>query len=104
MFGALTLNDIVLIDGTGAPAVPGTRVVADDGVVVKIERAAGDGAGPDVVQGHGRWLLPGLWDTHMHHGFSAGGLTSAEELSAEQLLLNWRGLSAQRGHVRGQHG
>ena len=26
----------------------------------------------------------------MHHGFSAGGLTSAEELSAEQLLLNWR--------------
>ena len=90
MSGALTLNDIVLIDGTGAPAVPGTRVVVDDGVVVKIERAAGDGAGPDVVQGHGRWLLPGLWDTHMHHGFSAGGLTSAEELSGEQLLLNWR--------------
>lgn len=55
------------------------------------------------MQGHGRWLLPGLWDTHMHHGFSAGGLTSAEELSAEQLMLNWR-LPAQRGHVSGQHG
>jgi imidazolonepropionase-like amidohydrolase len=26
----------------------------------------------------------------MHHGFSAGGLVSAEELSEEQLLLNWR--------------
>ena len=26
----------------------------------------------------------------MHHGFSAGGMTSAEETSGEQLLLNWR--------------
>ena len=90
MSGALTLNDIVLIDGTGASAVPGSRVVVGDGVVVAVERAAGHGDGPHVVQGHGRWLLPGLWDTHMHHGFSAGGLISAEELSAEQLLLNWR--------------
>jgi imidazolonepropionase-like amidohydrolase len=86
----LTLNDIVLIDGTGRAAVPGSRVVVEDGVVVAVERAAGHGDGPDVVQGHGRWLLPGLWDTHMHHGFSAGGLVSAEELSADQLLLNWR--------------
>jgi imidazolonepropionase-like amidohydrolase len=66
-------------------------VVVEDGVIVAVERAAQPGGGPDVVQGRGRWLLPGLWDTHMHHGFSAGGMTSAEELSSDQLLLNWRG-------------
>lgn len=87
-----TLDDVVLIDGTGAPAVPGTRVVIEDGVVVAVKRrpAAATAGGGSVVPGHGRWLLPGLWDTHMHHGFSAGGMTSAEEISSEQLLLNWR--------------
>ena len=86
-----TLNDVVLIDGTGAPAVPDSRVVIEDGVVVAIQPAAGSAGGGSVVQGRGRWLLPGLWDTHMHHGFSAGGMTSAEEISGEQLLANWRG-------------
>ena len=86
-----TLNDVVLIDGTGAPAVPGSRVVIEDGVVVAVQPAARSAGGGSVVQGRGRWLLPGLWDTHMHHGFSAGGMTSADELSGEQLLANWRG-------------
>ena len=99
-----TLNDVVLIDGTGGPAVPETRVVIEDGVVVAVEPAARTAGGAAVVQGRGRWLLPGLWDSHMHHGFSAGGMTSAEEISGEQLLLNWRGLPAQWSHLRGQHG
>jgi imidazolonepropionase-like amidohydrolase len=90
MSQTLTLDDVVLVDGTGAPAAPGSRVVVEDGVIVAVERADGHADGSQVVQGHGRWLLPGLWDTHMHHGFSAGGLSSAEELSADQLLLNWR--------------
>ena len=34
MSGDLTVNDVVLIDGTGAPAAPGTCVVVQDGVVV----------------------------------------------------------------------
>ena len=85
-----TLNDVVLIDGTGVPAVAERRVVIEDGVVAAVQPAAATSGGRSVVQGHGRWLLPGLWDTHMHHGFSAGGMTSAAEISGEQLLLNWR--------------
>ena len=64
MSGDLTLDDVVLIDGTGASAVPGRRVVVENGVIVAVERAAGHGDGPNVVPGGGRWLLPGLWDTH----------------------------------------
>jgi imidazolonepropionase-like amidohydrolase len=85
-----TLNDVVLINGTGGPPVPETGVVIEDGVVVEVKPAAAIADGRSVVQGRGRWLLPGLWDTHMHHGFSAGGMTSAEETSADQRLLNWR--------------
>ena len=70
---ALAFDDVVLIDGTGAPPVPRARVVVEDGLIVAVEHAAGNLNGPNVVRGRGRWLLPGLWDTHVHHGFSEAG-------------------------------
>jgi imidazolonepropionase-like amidohydrolase len=92
MSEALVLNDFTLFRGTGEPPIPAARVVIADGVITSVE------AGPThvaqeghVLEGRGRWLLPGLWDTHMHHGFSAGALLSPEEFSDEQLQLNWRG-------------
>ena len=87
--GSLTLDDVVLVDGTGAPPRGGARVVVDDGVITAVGQATHSCDGP-AVQGQGRWLLPGLWDTHMHHGFSAGAMLSAEEVSEEQQLLSWR--------------
>lgn len=85
-----TMDDVTLIDGSGAPPVSHARVIIEDGVVAAIGPATATAGGSPVVRGQGRWLLPGLWDTHMHHGFSAGGMTSAEEISDEQGLLNWR--------------
>jgi imidazolonepropionase-like amidohydrolase len=85
------VDDIVLIDGTGAPPIPGTSVIIEDGVVAAIEPSGSRAVGPKAVAGEGRWLLPGLWDTHMHHAFSAGAMTSARETSTEQRLLSWRG-------------
>ena len=90
MTGALVLDDFSLIDGTGAAPVRGAHVVVDDGVVVSVGTGSPPVTGAKVLAGHGRWLLPGLWDTHMHNAFSAGGLVSSDELSQEQLVLNWR--------------
>jgi imidazolonepropionase-like amidohydrolase len=86
----LVLHDFTLVDGTGGAPVPRAQVVVEDGVVVSVGTASAPVAGATVVEGRGRWLLPGLWDTHVHHRFSAGGLLSPEEFSEEQLLLNWR--------------
>ncbi len=90
MTGALVLDNFTLLDGTGGAPVPGGRVVVEDGVIVSVGSGSPHGTEAKVIEGRGRWLLPGLWDTHIHHGFSAGGLLSPEELSEEQLLLNWR--------------
>jgi len=91
MAEALVLDDFTLIDGTGGAPVPRAQVVVDDGVIVSVGAASTPIADTTtVVAGRGRWLLPGLWDTHMHHRFSAGGLLLPEEFSEEQLLLNWR--------------
>ena len=90
MTDVLVLDNFTVFDGTGGAPIPGGRVVVEDGVIVAVASGSPHVPGAKVIQGHGRWLLPGLWDTHMHHGFSAGALLSPEELSEEQLLLNWR--------------
>ena len=89
MTGRVVLEDFVLLDGGQSP-LPAARVVIEEGVIVSVgERSAASPTGT-VIEGAGRWLLPGLWDTHIHHAFSAGGMVSAEEFSEEQLRLNWR--------------
>src|SRR5918997_2424884 len=90
MTDALVLENFSLVDGTGGSPVSGAWVVIEDGVIVSAGKGSPPAPSAKVLEGRGRWLLPGLWDTHMHIGFSAGGLVSSEELSEEQLLLNWR--------------
>lgn len=71
-----------LIDGTGAPPVVDAVVV---GVGDRITCAGGPGAcvvpaSADVLDARGRWLIPGLIDTHVHLDFGAQGAGSREQL------------------------
>jgi imidazolonepropionase-like amidohydrolase len=84
------LEDVVLLDGTGAPPVASARVVVDDGVIASVGRAGEPLGSGMVVEGRGRWLVSGLWDTHIHCAFSAGGCVRPEEFSEDQLLRNWQ--------------
>jgi imidazolonepropionase-like amidohydrolase len=87
----LILSDITLIDGTGRGPAPETTVVVEDSHIVAVDQKRRRRAGARVVEGRGRWLLPGLWDTHIHHVFAGGGFVWAEEFSEEQRQLSWRG-------------
>jgi imidazolonepropionase-like amidohydrolase len=84
----LVLEDVVVLDGTGGPPTPHARVVVDDGVIASVGAAGAPIQGGSVVEGRGRWLLPGLWDTHIHYVLSAGGCVWPEEFSHQQLLSN----------------
>ena len=64
----LAITGGTLIDGTGAPPVPDGVVTVRDGIVVCVgsrgdcpvdERA-------QIIDATGRWLIPGLIDTHIH--------------------------------------
>lgn len=63
----LTITNVRIVDGTGAPARPGAvRVVAGRiEAVGEVRPARGD----SVVDGHGLVLAPGFIDTHSHHDF-----------------------------------
>ena len=50
---------------TAPPAEP-IDVVVESGVVTAVGRGLAAPAGADVVAADGRWLIPGLWDHHVH--------------------------------------
>jgi hypothetical protein len=56
---------VVPLDG---PAIAGpVDVLIEDGVITRTG-AVGRPAGVRVVEADGRWLIPGLWDAHVHLG------------------------------------
>ncbi|MFC2165376.1 amidohydrolase family protein [Acidobacteriota bacterium] len=69
----LVLTNVTLIDGTGAPPQSGVSIVIVDELIsavgstdkIEIPRKA------IVVDASGKYIIPGLWDMHVH--FYAGG-------------------------------
>ena len=74
---------MTVIDGTGAAAKPDTSVIVRDGRIARIGTAS-EVVAPEsaqVVDGSGKFLIPGLWDMHGH-------LTDAGEGALAQLVEN----------------
>ena len=64
--GDILVRDVTLIDGTGAPARPRTSVLVQSGIIAAVGTALTAPAGAQVVDGTGKFLVPGLIDTHAH--------------------------------------
>jgi imidazolonepropionase-like amidohydrolase len=64
------LNHVLMFDSVAGRYVPDRAVLIADGKVAAVG-AAGSikaPAGATVIDGHGKTLLPGLWDSHQHVG------------------------------------
>jgi imidazolonepropionase-like amidohydrolase len=64
----LAITDVTVLDMTGAPPRPDHVVLVDDGVVGDVgpsEKVALP-PGAEIVPGEAGWLIPGLWDMHVH--------------------------------------
>lgn len=64
----LAITDVTVINGTGGPPAAGRTLLVADGRIAAIapaERVAVP-AGARVVDGAGKFLIPGLWDMHVH--------------------------------------
>jgi hypothetical protein len=67
--GPFVINNVTVIDGTGKPARPHMRVTVKDGRIESVEPFRPDSKPPTgarVIDGAGKFLIPGLWDTHIH--------------------------------------
>jgi imidazolonepropionase-like amidohydrolase len=105
----LIIHDVTVIDATGAPAKPHQTVIVRDGKIDAID-SSGDGFGGKLpgthVDGTGKFLIPGLWDMHVHMVFGdwfplgkevtlpmfiANGITGLRDMGGElEVLQQWR--------------
>ncbi len=97
---ALVFTDVTVIDATGAPAKP------DMTVVIRGDRIEALGKtskltvprNAHVVDATGKFLIPGLWDMHIHPRFgknflalfTANGVTGVRVMWGEPMHHKWR--------------
>jgi hypothetical protein len=64
----MVIHDVTVIDGTGAPPREHVDLVLRDGRIASIEDAstAGRPGGARVIDGRGKYVMPGLVDMHAH--------------------------------------
>ena len=107
----LYLDDVTVIDATGAPPQPHRRVIVRDdrivGIVPREELGkASEKLAGTWVDGRGKFLIPGLWDMHVHMVFGdwfprgkeitlplfiANGITGVRDMGGElDVLQQWR--------------
>ena len=103
--GALLIafTHVAVIDGTGRPPQPDMTVIVRDGRVAAVG-PSGRAAVPEgarVVDGAGRFLIPGLWDMHVHLQlgdtdrmmalFVASGVLGVRDMAASaEKIFAWR--------------
>src|SRR5918911_803520 len=64
----LAITGVTVIDATGAPARPGMTVVVTGDRITAVGKSGEVDVpeGARVVDGKGKYLIPGLWDMHVH--------------------------------------
>ncbi len=64
----IAITDVTVIDATGAPPLPHMTVVIEGERISEIRPTNADRnpEGTHIVDGTGRFLIPGLWDAHVH--------------------------------------
>lgn len=97
----LVLTHVTVIDATGAEAKPDMTVIVRDGRIAALGRSdkIQPPKGAQVVDASGKFLIPGLWDMHVHEWnkeaffplFIANGVTGVRDMfSPLPPIKQWR--------------
>jgi imidazolonepropionase-like amidohydrolase len=104
---SLVIRDVTVIDATGRAAEPHSTVVIDGDHIVAVSRAKKTHVPRNavVVDGAGKFLIPGLWDMHVHGAsdgraawshllFVANGVVGVRDMSGPPDAHAWRATQA----------
>ena len=105
---ALAITHVTVIDATGAPPQADMTVIVHDQRITELGKSSEVRApvGAVIVNGRGKYLIPGLWDMHVHTVFGdwlprdervvpplfvANGVTGVRDMGGElDVLKEWR--------------
>lgn len=96
--GTLAITNINVLSSEGDRMIANQTVILDNGVIVSIDSLAKIPEKASVIDGAGKYLIPGLIDAHVHLFQSpndlllyiANGVTEVRELIGEKHHLEWR--------------
>lgn len=98
---SLILAHVTVIDATGAKPRPDVSVEVAQGRILRIQPEIKPAADERVIDGKGKFLIPGLWDMHVHITdpdvffplFLAAGVTGVREMYSgipANVAAQWR--------------
>jgi imidazolonepropionase-like amidohydrolase len=96
----LFIKNGTLIDGTGRDAVPNTLIVVEGNTIAQIGQP-NDTMRPEtpddiVIDAQGKYILPGLIDTHCHISLHQGELPGVKYTSTAEFCTLWAARSISR--------
>lgn len=96
---AIAITNVTVIDTTGGPVQPGMTVVITGDRITEVGKSGKVSIPKDarVVDATGKFLIPGLWDMHIHWYdasylplFTANGVTGVRMMWGSPLHHKWR--------------
>ena len=107
----IAIRHVTVIDATGAPARPDMTVIIVGDRITQIAKSSGAAIpkGAQVVNATGKFLIPGLWDMHVHPTgkdylalFIANGVTGIRIMWGSPNHYEWR-KQIEAGQLLGPH-
>jgi imidazolonepropionase-like amidohydrolase len=88
--GALVIRNARLFDPRDLSVTAGTSVLVENEHVVRItaDKDMKAPADAEVIDAHGRFLMPGLWDNHQHFSDNDGALDLATGVTSSRDMAN----------------
>jgi imidazolonepropionase-like amidohydrolase len=100
----LAITNVTVIDGSGKAAQTDMMVLIKDDTIISIEKSHSltQNPGLKIIDGKGKFLIPGLWDMHVHGSADtifnllmiANGITSVREMYTSRenfsYYIQWR--------------
>ena len=87
---ACVIRDVTVITMTSKGVRPNQNVVIENGVITRIEdaRKGNAPAGAKIIDGRGKYLMPGLFDMHAHFFYEQGEHVNTCEEEIKVMLAN----------------
>src|SRR5215472_8068351 len=95
----ILLTHVRVIDGTGAPAADDQNLLIENGKIVSISKDAPAGTNAEVLDLHGRTVIPGLVGMHDHLYYIARPNFAADGTSDPPLIVPQMSFSAPRMYL-----
>ena len=88
--GDVLISNARLFDPRDLSVTPGMSVLVRGAHIVRVAPDAdvAAAAGTEVIDAHGRFLMPGLWDNHQHFGDNIGALDLANGVTSARDMAN----------------